>query len=452
MDKTALSMMAKTSLQPGFRFHPTDVELVLYYLKRKLMGKPLHVDAITEIELYQFAPWDLPDKSSLQSRDREWYFFCPRCMKYASGSRTNRATDLGYWKTTGKDRPIDHHSRIIGMKKTLIFHVGKAPKGDRTDWVMYEYRSADKELANAGFSQDAYVLCKIFRKSGSGPKIGEQYGAPFNEEDWEDDTAAEPSFSLPSMSCHSPELVDETPLEPICQQSVVSGSGLMSFTPDLPVSDDTPDLLEADGIFIEQLLALLNDSPIRSVNADGKMPDSASLHKNDNEMFGVEPAGIYAELEDLTAQAGGSLHKNYNEIFGVDTEGIYDELENLPAQARAKSIDNFYHLVDMDSEYAMYPFLSELRSKDYLELNDIFGDTYPYELAMPNDLFAQNPLEHSSHFQMEDQNLNVDSILTTASVANNSLLITPTISDEQSTSISDVCSYIEQELAWRTNK
>ena len=34
--------------------------------------------------------------------------------------------------------------------------------------------------------KDALVLCKIFQKSGSGPKTGEQYGAPFVEEEWED--------------------------------------------------------------------------------------------------------------------------------------------------------------------------------------------------------------------------------------------------------------------------
>lgn len=31
------------------------------------------------------------------------------------------------------------------------------------------------------------MLCRIFQKSGSGPKNGEQYGAPFIEEEWEDD-------------------------------------------------------------------------------------------------------------------------------------------------------------------------------------------------------------------------------------------------------------------------
>lgn len=31
------------------------------------------------------------------------------------------------------------------------------------------------------------MLCKIFQKSGSGPKNGEQYGAPFVEEEWEEE-------------------------------------------------------------------------------------------------------------------------------------------------------------------------------------------------------------------------------------------------------------------------
>ena len=35
--------------------------------------------------------------------------------------------------------------------------------------------------------KDAFVLCRIFQKSGSGPKNGEQYGAPFIEEEWEED-------------------------------------------------------------------------------------------------------------------------------------------------------------------------------------------------------------------------------------------------------------------------
>lgn len=53
-------VMALKLLPPGFRFHPTDVELILYYLKRKIMGKKLHYEAIAEVNIYKFSPWDLP--------------------------------------------------------------------------------------------------------------------------------------------------------------------------------------------------------------------------------------------------------------------------------------------------------------------------------------------------------------------------------------------------------
>ncbi|CAL9229130.1 unnamed protein product [Arabidopsis halleri] len=176
-----------TSLAPGFRFHPTDEELVRYYLKRKVCNKPFKFDAISVTDIYKSEPWDLPDKSKLKSRDLEWYFFSMLDKKYSNGSKTNRATEKGYWKTTGKDREIRNGSRVVGMKKTLVYHKGRAPRGERTNWVMHEYRLSDEDLKKAGVPQEAYVLCRIFQKSGTGPKNGEQYGAPFLEEEWEED-------------------------------------------------------------------------------------------------------------------------------------------------------------------------------------------------------------------------------------------------------------------------
>ncbi|KAF2318458.1 hypothetical protein GH714_007875 [Hevea brasiliensis] len=175
------------SLAPGFRFHPTDEELVRYYLKRKVTNKPSRCDPIAVVDIYKTEPWDLPDKSKLKSRDLEWYFFSMLDKKYGNGSKTNRATEKGYWKTTGKDRPVRWNLRTVGMKKTLVYHLGRAPRGERTNWVMHEYRLADEDLEKAGIVQDAFVLCRIFQKSGTGPKNGEQYGAPFVEEEWDDD-------------------------------------------------------------------------------------------------------------------------------------------------------------------------------------------------------------------------------------------------------------------------
>ncbi|KAL1817400.1 NAC domain-containing protein 53 isoform X2 [Daucus carota subsp. sativus] len=190
MHTTSCMDIDSTSLAPGFRFHPTDEELVRYYLRRKICKKPLQVDAISEIDIYKLEPWDLPGKSRLKSRDLEWYFFSALDKKYGNGARTNRATDRGYWKTTGKDRAVYHRNQVVGMKKTLVYHSGRAPQGKRSNWVMHEYRLVDENMEKSGYMQDAFVLCRIFQKSGSGPKNGEQYGAPYLEEEWENDELA----------------------------------------------------------------------------------------------------------------------------------------------------------------------------------------------------------------------------------------------------------------------
>ncbi|CAN4078432.1 unnamed protein product [Withania somnifera] len=168
--------MAPVSLPPGFRFHPTDEELVAYYLKRKINAKKIELEIIAEVDLYKCEPWDLPGKSLLPSKDLEWYFFSPRDRKYPNGSRTNRATKAGYWKATGKDRKVNSQKRAVGMKKTLVYYRGRAPHGARTDWVMHEYRLDERECEVANGLQDAYALCRIIKKSlNNGPKIGEQY-------------------------------------------------------------------------------------------------------------------------------------------------------------------------------------------------------------------------------------------------------------------------------------
>jgi len=50
---------------PGFRFHPTDEELVGFYLRRKVEKKPLRIELIKQIDIYKYDPWDLPSKFTL---------------------------------------------------------------------------------------------------------------------------------------------------------------------------------------------------------------------------------------------------------------------------------------------------------------------------------------------------------------------------------------------------
>lgn len=45
---------------PGFRFHPTDEELVDFYLRRKVEKRPISIELIKHIDIYKYDPWDLP--------------------------------------------------------------------------------------------------------------------------------------------------------------------------------------------------------------------------------------------------------------------------------------------------------------------------------------------------------------------------------------------------------
>lgn len=51
--------MMDSCVPPGFRFHPTDGELVGYYLRKKVASHKIDLDVIKEIDLYRIEPWDL---------------------------------------------------------------------------------------------------------------------------------------------------------------------------------------------------------------------------------------------------------------------------------------------------------------------------------------------------------------------------------------------------------
>ncbi|XP_054779761.1 NAC domain-containing protein 62-like isoform X2 [Prosopis cineraria] len=145
----------------GYRFRPTDEELVGHYLKNKLNGDNSALQIIREIDICKHEPWDLPEFSMIKSDDPEWFFFSPRDFKYSNSTRSNRATSRGFWKATGKDRDIKARGtdEIIGTKKTLVFHRGRVPNGVKTNWVIHEYQAVTFPV-----DQRTFVLCKLMKK------------------------------------------------------------------------------------------------------------------------------------------------------------------------------------------------------------------------------------------------------------------------------------------------
>ncbi|KAL8210977.1 hypothetical protein R6Q57_005414 [Mikania cordata] len=162
---------------PGFRFHPTDEELVGFYLKKKIQQRVLPIELIKQVDIYKYDPWDLPNLAP--AGEKEWYFYCPRDRKYRNSARPNRVTRAGFWKATGTDRPIysSDGTNCIGLKKSLVFYRGRAAKGIKTDWMMHEFRlpslsqsqlSQSKGIVDKSLPpNDAWAICRIFKKTSS---------------------------------------------------------------------------------------------------------------------------------------------------------------------------------------------------------------------------------------------------------------------------------------------
>ncbi|KAG9129077.1 hypothetical protein Leryth_019811 [Lithospermum erythrorhizon] len=146
--------------------------------------------------------------------EKEWYFFSPRDRKYPNGSRPNRVAGSGYWKATGTDKVINSHGRKVGIKKALVFYIGKAPKGTKTNWIMHEYRLSESPRKNLSSKLDDWVLCRIYKKNSNGqktscdggPSMDHSYGSSSSSSTQFSDMLEtlpeidDKSFSLPRMN------------------------------------------------------------------------------------------------------------------------------------------------------------------------------------------------------------------------------------------------------------
>lgn len=192
-------------LPPGFRFQPTDEELVVQYLRRKALSFPLPAGIIPEIELGKLCnPWDLPSGFG-----GEKYFFYLRDVKRSRVYSHERSS--GYWKATGKEKPVTAaaaasrgNELLVGSKRVMVFHSGNPPRGSKTDWILHEYSllSSNHAMVDSG---KEWVVCRIFAKrrnlrvrAGSRRHIEDNFVAP-----------PPPPTSSSSPSCVTEELSNE---------------------------------------------------------------------------------------------------------------------------------------------------------------------------------------------------------------------------------------------------
>ncbi|KAK8356933.1 hypothetical protein V6Z12_A05G387500 [Gossypium hirsutum] len=111
------------SMPSGFRFKPTDDELI-FYLMYKARSKPLPPTRIKEVPLYKYDPDTL----------------------------------------------------TVGLKKTLVYCRGKPSKAQKTNWIMHEYVLSDppQTTHKNNHQLDGWALCRVYNRKPEAPKAPEK--------------------------------------------------------------------------------------------------------------------------------------------------------------------------------------------------------------------------------------------------------------------------------------
>ncbi|KAK2968783.1 hypothetical protein RJ640_028176 [Escallonia rubra] len=142
----------------GYRFRPTDEELVIHYLLRKVCSVPLPASVIPELDVFLTNPSHLPGNPKENK-----YFFSKRRGNLAKCGRTN--TGSGYWKpASGREKVIvvPGTKQAVGMKKSWVFR----PDCLRTRWFMNEYRLVGSPTTRNSPQQamEDWVVCCIYQQ------------------------------------------------------------------------------------------------------------------------------------------------------------------------------------------------------------------------------------------------------------------------------------------------
>uniref|UniRef100_A0A804NZ59 NAC domain-containing protein n=1 Tax=Zea mays TaxID=4577 RepID=A0A804NZ59_MAIZE len=164
-------------LAPGFRFYPTEEELLTFYLRHRLAGtKPVVEHLIPVMDIYGYHPSELQAMAGAANvcDTEQWFFFCPRAERELHGGRPARTTPSGYWKATGSPSYVyssSPNNRVIGEKRTMVFYQGRAPTGNRTRWKMNEYKAVADDAPPAPGApvmlRNDFSVCRVYISTGT---------------------------------------------------------------------------------------------------------------------------------------------------------------------------------------------------------------------------------------------------------------------------------------------
>ncbi|KAK6123099.1 hypothetical protein DH2020_043160 [Rehmannia glutinosa] len=163
----------------GWRFQPTDEELLCSYLAKKVGCGPLPAQVIKEIDATEFFskhPWDLVDSLSKEENiETEWYFFIHGAGylhgKMKKNRRVGDENGIGYWRSIGKEDPIyDGDGNVYATKIYSTYFLAK-PNGQikklkKTHWKMEELRLLNFHSTredDENLHEEEWVVARITR-------------------------------------------------------------------------------------------------------------------------------------------------------------------------------------------------------------------------------------------------------------------------------------------------
>ncbi|PRQ27718.1 putative transcription factor NAM family [Rosa chinensis] len=130
---------------PGFRFHPSEQQLLSYYLSNKKANPaiPGGYNTIRELsDLRGRDPSELQNWScysyGYKGRKRHWYFYT------AGVSAEEKNTKQGCWKRKGKVRDVfSRQGVVLGTRTSFVYYDGSPDTASPTAWVLYQYALAN---------------------------------------------------------------------------------------------------------------------------------------------------------------------------------------------------------------------------------------------------------------------------------------------------------------------
>ncbi|KAL5211593.1 hypothetical protein ABZP36_022440 [Zizania latifolia] len=134
----AAAAAASQGISPGFKFSPSDDELVKLFLLPYLLRQPLPADGLVVVDdPYKAPPWSLLQRNDREMED-DGYFLAPVA---GEGRQARVVEGGGKWITQrveGNGELLVDGMAIEWQKMRLNFHYGEGRSGS-TGWVMHEY-------------------------------------------------------------------------------------------------------------------------------------------------------------------------------------------------------------------------------------------------------------------------------------------------------------------------